>query len=671
MLPTPHLFQRGTVWWWRRRIPKNLSANFRRRETVVSLRTNIPAEALARAARLRAATDALFDGVRQAMALGLTMSKAQMDAIILDLVHHEIEAAELARALAPPRSPGEAAAAVARARALRGEMQTALHLNQLDAARVPLDATLARLQLALVPELPDYRLLLRKAAWGLANEVASAHEQHESGTSATGAFFAPPAAAAPGALVGAATTVSPLQALAPMPWPPAAALPDQPAAPSMPPVPPANGAARPASDAEAPSAPGGTPAVVDTPASMGAAPPRSATLTIGEAFDGLIAEKSSSPSWVMNMRRKVEASRRLFVEAVGDRPLDEIEPEDIDRFRAIIERLPANHGKSAQDRRTASEVADATDAEEQDRIDELEERHTLGELTRADFVERRDRLRIRRLTSTTLNLHLDRVKAAIDWAIEKKRFAGPNPAQGKRLDDGERDARDREVPRRDREPWGRQRVRALLASTAFQGEGLRTDAFFWATKITLHSGLRTEEVLQLHGDDIHQKDGVWCFRVCDGPGKTLKTRSSKRDVPIHRVLIELGILELAALRRRENATRLFTDIERGASYERFSDLFSKDFGRYTRAQGLYRPGNDHYSLRKDFNVRLREADVVVGARKRLMGHSIKDLTDGTYDPAGETMAKLREYVNRIDHGVRVGPNRRIYIEPLAEEAPAA
>ncbi|UKJ75455.1 site-specific integrase [Azospirillum brasilense] len=664
MLPTPHLFQRGTVWWWRRRIPKNFSAYFRRRETVVSLRTNIPAEALARAARLRAATDALFDGVRQAMALGLTMSKAQMDAIILDLVHHEIEAAELARALAPPRSPGEAEAAVARARALRGEMQAALRLNELDAARGPLDATLARLQMALAPEMPDYRLLLRKAAWGLANEVASAHEQHESGTSATGAFFAPPAAAAaPGALVLAtATGPAPAAPAPPVSWPREAAVPEPPAAPAMPPArpaPPEDRAAPPAAGAEAP------------PAAVGVPPPRSSTLTIGEAFDGLIAEKSSSASWVTNMRRKVEASRRLFVEAVGDRPLDTIEPEDIDRFRAIIERLPANHGKSAQDRRTASDVADATDAEEQDRIDELEERHQLGELTRADFVERRDRLRIRRLTSTTLNLHLDRVKAAIDWAIKKKRFAGPNPAQGKRLDDGERDARDRDVPRRDREPWGHDGVRALFASPAFQGDGLRTDAFFWAPLVTAHAGLRPEEALQLHVADIHQKDGVWCFRVCDGPGKTCKTRSSKRDVPIHRMLLELGILELAALRRRENVTRLFADVERGASYERFSDLFSKDFGRYTRAHGLYRPGNDHYSLRKDFNVRLREAEVVVGARKRLMGHSIKDLTDGTYDPAGETMAKLREYVNRIDHGVRVGPNRRLHIEPLADDAPAA
>lgn len=394
-------------------------------------------------------------------------------------------------------------------------------------------------------------------------------------------------------------------------------------------------------------------------------------MTIGQAFDGQIAAKSTSASWVMNMRRKVEASRRLFVEAVGDLPLDAIQEKDIERFRALVGRLPANHGKSAQDRRPISDIADATDAAEQERIAELTDRYNRRQITRADFVEGRARLRIPRLTSTTINLHIDRVKSAIDWAIEKKHFAGGNPAANMRLDENARDARDREVPRRDRQPWGLEGVRKLFASPAFQGEGLRAEALFWVPLIIAYAGLRPEEALQIHIADIRQKDGVWCFCVCEGPGKTLKKKSSRRDVPIHRVLIELGILDLVALRRRQQVTRLFPDLERGAAYEKFSDLFSKEFSRYLRANALAEPGVDLYSLRKDFNVRLREAEVAVGARKRLMGHSIRDLTDGTYDPGGEKMTTLRAYVERIDHGVRVGPNRRLAIEPLEADTAAA
>lgn len=620
----PHLYRRGATFWWRRRIPRNVQTAFTRHELAVSLRTHIPSDARVRAARLRVATDALFDGVRQAMALGLTLSKAQMDAIILDLIRHEIEAAEHARALSPPRTPEEAEAAAARARALRAALQDGLRLHRLDEVRGPLDAALARLQIPLAPDTPDYRFLQRQAAWGLTT-VANVNERREAGIYEDDAFFTIPPAPMPRTAGTAAPTV-PAAAPAPM-------------------------------AVVIGPAPGPTAMVTAADAEPPATPP----MTIGQAFDGLIAAKSKSPSWVTNMQRKVEASRRLIIEAIGDKPLTEIRRADVSAFRDLIERLPANHGKSAHDRRTIREIADDTDAEERNRLDELEERLDLGILTRADYVERRDQGRTRRLTSTTINLHLDRFASAFAWAIENDHFSGRNPVEGVRLDAVDRDARDRLVPRVAREPWGREGLRALFATPAFQGEGAHTEALFWVPLIGAHAGLRPEEALQLQCTDIRRIDGVWCMSITPGAGKSVKAKGSHRDVPIHPTLIDLGLLDLAETRRRQKQSRLFPDIERGAAYDRFSDLFSKEFGRYTRDHGLWAPGQDLYSTRKDFNVRLREAGVPVGARKRLMGHVIKDLTDGAYDPKGESMATLNDYVARIDHGVRAGPNRRLVL----------
>jgi len=50
---------------------------------------------------------------------------------------------------------------------------------------------------------------------------------------------------------------------------------------------------------------------------------------------------------------------------------------------------------------------------------------------------------------------------------------------------------------------------------------------------------------------------------------------------------------------------------------------------------------------------LARAGVEWASRKRLMGHVISDLTEGTYDPCGEPMAVRREYVNRIDLGLAI------------------
>ncbi|WP_156927005.1 site-specific integrase [Azospirillum halopraeferens] len=637
MSASPHLYRRGTAYWWRRRVPKRVQAAFSRRVFAFSLRTHIPCEARSRAARLRAATDALFDGVWQAMALGLALTREQMDAVIVDLIRHEIDAAEYARALSQARTPEEADAAAARARAMRAELQTALRLNQLEGVRGPLDAALGRFQLTLPPETPDYRVLLRQAAWGL-TRVATVNEQREKGLYEEDAFFTmPPNGGGPSRID------PPMGGMAGVAAPPPATVPTPPSGDS------------PAPSAGAIGTSGGARTTVG-PA------PQGGGITVKQAFERLIAEKSSSSSWVKNMRRKVEASCRLVLETMGDIPLSAVSKDQVEEFRTLVAQLPADHGKRPRDTRTIRELVDDINAEEQDRLDELRERVDLGLLSRTDFVDLRERTGVRRLTSTTINLHMDRLSSVFQWAIDNDLFFGRNPCSGKRLDAGECDARDREVPRTERMAWGREGLRALFTSPAFRGEGLRTDALFWAPLIAAHAGLRSEEVLQLQLEDIRQRDGVWCLRIWDGPGRTVKNKASVREVPLHATLIALGILDLVAIRRREGCKRLFADLERGAVTETFTELFSKRFGRYTREHGLWAPEHDFHSLRKDFNVRLREGKVPVGARKRLIGHVIKDMTDGTYDPLGESMITLREYVDRIDHGIRVGPNRELLLD---------
>jgi len=47
----------------------------------------------------------------------------------------------------------------------------------------------------------------------------------------------------------------------------------------------------------------------------------------------------------------------------------------------------------------------------------------------------------------------------------------------------------------------------------------------------------------------------------DGPTKRVKTASSKRDIPVHPVLIEAGFLDFVATRRAEGLDWLFTELE--------------------------------------------------------------------------------------------------------------
>jgi integrase len=60
-------------------------------------------------------------------------------------------------------------------------------------------------------------------------------------------------------------------------------------------------------------------------------------------------------------------------------------------------------------------------------------------------------------------------------------------------------------------------------------------------KIGLYSGMRLDEIGQLRKENIVEIDGVMCFELVEDikAGKTLKTKSSKRIIPIHSQITDI------------------------------------------------------------------------------------------------------------------------------------
>lgn len=93
---------------------------------------------------------------------------------------------------------------------------------------------------------------------------------------------------------------------------------------------------------------------------------------------------------------------------------------------------------------------------------------------------------------------------------------------------------------------------------------------FWVPLIALFSGMRMNEICQLHAADIHRLDGVDCFFVTEGPsdsdnGKRLKTAASERLIPIHPALIEMGFMTFVTERRATGAVRLFSELQKSST----------------------------------------------------------------------------------------------------------
>src|SRR5262249_43576204 len=122
---------------------------------------------------------------------------------------------------------------------------------------------------------------------------------------------------------------------------------------------------------------------------------------------------------------------------------------------------------------------------------------------------------------------------------------------------------------------------------AVPGRYIFRDEKFWVPLIGIFSLMRLEEICQLHVGDLVQIDGIWMFRVTEDLSEVphqrrLKNEASVRMVPVHKILLEIGILDLIAGRRNPNAL-LFPALKPSAQDGKLGTSISKWWTRYRRA----------------------------------------------------------------------------------------
>ena len=175
-------------------------------------------------------------------------------------------------------------------------------------------------------------------------------------------------------------------------------------------------------------------------------------------------------------------------------------------------------------------------------------------------------------------------------------------------------------------------------------------------------GMRMEEILQLGPEDFGSDRGIPYLRVRNTIINGLKTLSSERTLPIHPQLIELGLLKLVELRKKEDHIRLFPFLNRGKQKGTFSANFSKAFGYYRRTNDCYWLGMDFHSLRTTFHHDLLGDDKSDAIRCRLMGHTYRDEGDRSY---GQSLG-IEKLANRMKSVVvDISMIRRPFDTPIA------
>lgn len=164
-------------------------------------------------------------------------------------------------------------------------------------------------------------------------------------------------------------------------------------------------------------------------------------------------------------------------------------------------------------------------------------------LDRAVLLAGREKL-LERLSVRTVNKYMTLLSSVMLWGV-KHGYISKNPAEGLQLELKKR--ADEERKTYDLEDI--QRIKQNLPS-----KNSKEPFKFWIPIIGMYSGMRREEICQLSASDVKKVDGIWCFDINDDTGKSTKTKSSVRIVPVHSKLIELGLVDYvsAKINKEEN-----------------------------------------------------------------------------------------------------------------------
>lgn len=190
----------------------------------------------------------------------------------------------------------------------------------------------------------------------------------------------------------------------------------------------------------------------------------------------------------------------------------------------------------------------------------------------------------------------------------------------------------------DRQPFSRADLDLLFDPANLpdsQGDRLRM-------LIALYAGARLNEICQLRGADIILEDGIWCFAIDDaGDDQSVKNAGSRRLVPMHPVLVEAGIVEVAGQRGQ---AQLFDDLV-WTETQGWSRQASKDINRHIRklipdARKVF------HSFRHSFKDLCRDSGIAEDVHDRLTGHVSGSVGRGY--GAGHSIRRLAQELGKIE-----------------------
>jgi len=353
----------------------------------------------------------------------------------------------------------------------------------------------------------------------------------------------------------------------------------------------------------------------------GSLPQLKPSMLYSEAIQAFIKDKVNGKHWEPHMVSEHEGQLKDFLDIMGDMAIGKIDRATMRTYRDILSELPPNRTRVAKYRgKTIPEILEMNPNKV--------------------------------LSSTRVNTLVQAVSSFLDWFV-KEGVLSKNVAEGLQILD-EQQAIDR------RQPFEIKDLEKIFSHPKFAQGKFKFADYFWPPLISLFSGMRREEICQLHCKDIYEVNGIWVMDINEreldekGDKKTTKTFNAARLVPLHNTLIDLGFLRYVKYISGKKSIRVFPNLNKSEKVGKYGKQVGKQFNDLVK-DVLIAPDYDSkdkvfHSLRHNFSDFYKQRGQHDDVFRQLYGHDIPELAARQYGSRFPP-EMLNKVIQALDYGI--------------------
>ena len=322
---------------------------------------------------------------------------------------------------------------------------------------------------------------------------------------------------------------------------------------------------------------------------------------LGEFIEEFLKNRSSNKSIREETLNEYKVSVRDFEFILGKKSVDTITYEDATRFRDTLLKLPKHRNK-------------------------LEHLKGLS-LSELLNLENKDCL-----SGATVSGRLTNLRTIFTW-LKARNIVNLNPFETVHLSFENQSHPDFTI----------EELNVIFSSELYQKDSryfnLKTTnaTYWWFPLVSLFSGARPSELIQMRVEDVKVIGGILCGMVWDDDDIPIskKTKAAMRVFPIHPELIKLGFDEFTEAMKGSGAKRIFEGIK--VARRKPGDYVGKWFNdRYRRKylpDNFYKNKKVLYSFRHTYiTTALNYANMKTSAMEVMVGHKDPDnIKESTYN----------------------------------------